>query len=171
MLTHTLSHVASDVGSHVVTHDLPPSGIKNEPLFKCTELPTQSLWPTLLDVLQNNSMKEGVFSTLLDMWERGCAPDMQALAIRPGSPVRSHKHCQICVRCKSEVSLAFFDGIFPHIFVWGSCFWCCIPSAFSRSASRRLPHNLLTHNLHTLAQKYLIELRMWNVSYVQKTLQ
>lgn len=98
MLTHTLSHVASNVGSHVVTHDLPSLGIKNEPLFKCTELPTQSLWPTLLDVLQTNSMKEGVFSTLLDMWERGCAPDMQALAIRPGSPVRSHKHCQIRVR-------------------------------------------------------------------------
>ena len=45
-------------------------------------------------------------------------------------------------------------ALFPHIFVWGSCFWFCIPSA-SRSRSRRLlpsrttcPHHYLsTHNL------------------------
>ena len=47
--------------------------------------------------------------------------------------------------------------VFPHIFVWGSCFWFCIPP--SASSSRRLLrpqlfthnlslHNLLTHNLH-----------------------
>ena len=33
------------------------------------------------------------------------------------------------------------DGlIFPHLFVWGSCFWFCIPGAASSSSSRRLPH-------------------------------
>ena len=32
--------------------------------------------------------------------------------------------------------------IFPHIFVWGSCFWFCIPGAASSfsSSSCRLPH-------------------------------
>ena len=40
--------------------------------------------------------------------------------------------------------------LIPHIFVWGSCFWFCIPGSFS---SRRLPHthtnNTLTHtNTH-----------------------
>ena len=42
----------------------------------------------------------------------------------------------------------------PHIFVWGSCFWFCIPP--SASSRRRLllthnlsTHSLLTHNTHT----------------------
>ena len=43
--------------------------------------------------------------------------------------------------------------VFPHIFVWGSCFWFCIPP--SASSSRRLlcpqlfTHNLLTQNFST----------------------
>ena len=48
--------------------------------------------------------------------------------------------------------------IIPHIFVWGSCFWFCIPgssSAFSSSALLHTlsPHTLSTHTLspHTLS--------------------
>ena len=48
---------------------------------------------------------------------------------------------------------------FPHIFVWGSCFWFCTPASGPppppASSSYNLPshnlstHNLLTHNLST----------------------
>ena len=42
---------------------------------------------------------------------------------------------------------------FPHIFVWGSCFWFCIPSASSSAPppfARYLTHNFATHHLsHT----------------------
>ena len=43
-----------------------------------------------------------------------------------------------------------FTHVFPHIFVWGSCFWFCIPG-FS-SSSRRLrnkTHTNLTYNNFT----------------------
>ena len=41
-------------------------------------------------------------------------------------------------------------SVFPHIFVWGSCFWLGTPALTPPSASRRLlPHNLFTHNLLT----------------------
>ena len=40
--------------------------------------------------------------------------------------------------------------IFPHIFVWGSCFWFCIPgSASSAFSSSALLHTLSTHALST----------------------
>ena len=38
---------------------------------------------------------------------------------------------------------------FPHIFVWGSCFWLCTPAAPSRPPPHMLTNNLLTHNLPT----------------------
>ena len=41
--------------------------------------------------------------------------------------------------------------LIPHIFVWGSCFWFCIPSASSRSR-RLLTHNLLTHTTYLQTQ-------------------
>ena len=37
----------------------------------------------------------------------------------------------------------------PHIFVWGSCFWFCIPPSASSRRRLLLTHNLLTHNLLT----------------------
>lgn len=58
----------------------PALGLKNEPLFQAEA--SDMLWPKLLEVVQGNSMKEGVFSTIFDMWERGCAPEMRALALR-----------------------------------------------------------------------------------------
>ena len=33
--------------------------------------------------------------------------------------------------------------VFPHIFVWGSCFWFCIPSAASSSAPPFVTHTTL----------------------------
>ena len=39
---------------------------------------------------------------------------------------------------------------FPHIFVWGSCFWFCIPSAASSSRRLLSPiHNTLSTTVHT----------------------
>ena len=34
------------------------------------------------------------------------------------------------------------EPLVPHIFVWGSCFWFCIPDSSFSSASRRLPHTI-----------------------------
>ena len=46
-----------------------------------------------------------------------------------------------------------FSFLFPHIFVWGSCFWFCIPPPSppppAASSSNLSTHNLLTHNLLT----------------------
>ena len=51
-----------------------------------------------------------------------------------------------------------FSRIFPHIFVWCSCFWLSTPVRTASSSSSCLPpppsahphtHNFLTHNLHT----------------------
>ena len=46
--------------------------------------------------------------------------------------------------------------VFPHNFLWGSCFWFCIPGASASSSSRRsaytLTHTNLTQNLsHTIS--------------------
>ena len=65
-------------------------------------------------------------------------------------------------KCSSR-GLQLDGSIFPHIFVWGSCFWFCIPSAASSSRSRRLlpshttcAHTQLAH-LHTpLAHTQLV---------------
>ena len=41
-------------------------------------------------------------------------------------------------------------AVFPHIFLWGSCFWLCTPADLPPASSRRPPtHNLLTHNFFT----------------------
>ena len=43
--------------------------------------------------------------------------------------------------------------IFPHIFVWGSCFWFCIPACpVPVLSSRRLPHTKLVHTQLTHTQ-------------------
>ena len=47
-----------------------------------------------------------------------------------------------------------FLFVFPHIFVWGSCFWFCILPAFAPppappSWSHTIPHNLVAHHLST----------------------
>ena len=39
--------------------------------------------------------------------------------------------------------------VFPHIFVWGSCFWFCIPGSSSAFSSSALLHTLSTHTLST----------------------
>ena len=45
-------------------------------------------------------------------------------------------------------------------------------SCHTPSFTHNFVHTLsFTHNFHTLAQKHLIELLMWNASHVQKTLQ
>ena len=48
-----------------------------------------------------------------------------------GSPPRIHAP-------KSEKTVRDLKVFVPHNFVWGSCFWFCIPGSFS--SSRRLPH-------------------------------
>ena len=53
-----------------------------------------------------------------------------------------------CVRRSRSVG---FD-VFPHIFVWGSCFWLgtpALPPSSSSASARLLTHNLSTHNLCT----------------------
>ena len=69
-----------------------------------------------------------------------------------------------------EVSQNCF--VFPHIFVWGSCFWFCIPppSPPSSSSSRRLPSShiqlvitQLTHN-STHTQLAHMQLNSHNLS-------
>ena len=58
--------------------------------------------------------------------------------------------------------------IFPHIFVWGSCFWICIPSAPPPSSSARaVTHNLShttlshTHNLsHTTLSHIIFRIQL-----------
>ena len=35
--------------------------------------------------------------------------------------------------------------VFPHVFVWGSCFWFCIPSAFPSLASSSAPPPSFCH--------------------------
>ncbi|CAJ1446714.1 unnamed protein product [Effrenium voratum] len=72
--------------------DIDCIGIKNEPLFEA-DLPPEKLWVELLDVVQGSNMKDGVFSTLLHMWERNHAPQMQRLATRIllFSVARDHK--------------------------------------------------------------------------------
>ena len=39
--------------------------------------------------------------------------------------------------------------VFPHIFVWGSCFWFCIPPSVRLPSSDLLTHNLSSHHLLT----------------------
>ena len=52
------------------------------------------------------------------------------------------------INCIS-IKPAFIDA-FPHIFVWGSCFWSCTPAIVPRHSRRSfLTHNSLTHNLST----------------------
>ena len=77
-----------------------------------------------------------------------------------GPPTQNHR--VLCYRCRFVASPAATDSpvlfsfsLFPHIFVWGSCFWFCTP-AFSSCpppppAALLLPpssssYNLLTHN-------------------------
>ena len=54
-----------------------------------------------------------------------------------------------------------YHVLIPHIFVWGSCFWFCIPGLLpaSSSSSRRLPHthnptHIPTHTHHTHTHKH-----------------
>ena len=66
----------------------------------------------------------------------------------------------------------------PHIFVWGSCLLLCTPHPPpALRPTNFVTHNSLTHtqlshpqlrHTHTLAQKQLIELLMWNAAVVQK---
>ena len=79
--------------------------------------------------------------------------------------------------------------VFPHIFVWGSCFWFCIPSASSRSRPAPVAsshttcshttylqtqlthtqlahtHNLPTHNLHTHTHNLLTHTTYSHTTY------
>ena len=69
------------------------------------------------------------------------------------SSFRTYTTCQVAYMSWSEV--------FPHIFVWGSCFWFCVPPSarpparppafHTQLAHTQLvhTHNLLTHNLST----------------------
>ena len=43
----------------------------------------------------------------------------------------------------------FGSTFFPHIFVWGSCFWFCIPPPPPPLPPAPPAHNLSTHNLLT----------------------
>ena len=61
--------------------------------------------------------------------------------------VSNHHHFRKCA-----------DSFVPHIFVWGSCFWFCIPPSvrllpsslvLAQLVHTQLTHNLLTHNLST----------------------
>ena len=44
--------------------------------------------------------------------------------------------------------------IFPHIFVWGSCFWFCIPPPPPPPPHNFVTHNLVTHTHHFSTQTF-----------------
>ena len=60
-------------------------------------------------------------------------------------------------------------NIFPHIFVWGSCFWFCIPPSASSRRRLLLTHNLSTHNLLTHTQLAHTQLVHTQLAHTQLT--
>ena len=67
--------------------------------------------------------------------------------------IRSYEKYGV-VGCDCPALRVLLDFI-PHIFVWGSCFWFCIPPPSSSppppppAASRHHTYNLSSHNSHT----------------------
>ena len=74
----------------------------------------------------------------------------QSLSQKVGSVVGPNQRLAYCSRSFSFKNMLFFS-FFPHIFVWGSCFWFCIRVLPRLPASSRLPppplHKHLSHTI------------------------
>ena len=89
----------------------------------------------LWDLSEPNTLHADTWSS----WARGCPRLFLCNA------------CKLGVRIdQAWSSIGFLSLLFPHIFVWGSCFWFCIPCSSSASSRPLLStHTLSTHTFST----------------------
>ena len=89
---------------------------------------------------QSVTLKLTVFMMISPLFHRNDSPLFCAVLCQV--PTSSRR----CCRCRASCSEAVVKAaMIPHIFVWGSCFWFCIPPPPSASASLRLLPPVCSH--------------------------
>jgi len=81
-----LSGVLDDEEQAAYLQNLPVTeidciGIKGQPLLECSKFRSTD-WPELLEMLEGVALKDGLFATLLGLWEMGKSVEVQRLATR-----------------------------------------------------------------------------------------